>query len=117
MGEKLMNDQHSESTKARGKLRAILDENKRAAHDEVVALDGLFKEKIGQIREKAAEDARDASEDLEEATEKMYEAMADAQAANIYKNQEHATAIDAYDTESTAAIEAAKADFTDRMDM
>merc|ERR1711871_1376551 len=115
--EKLMNDQHSESTKARGKLRAILDENKRAAHDEVVALDGLFKEKIGQIREKAAEDARDASEDLEEATEKMYEAMADAQAANIYKNQEHATALETYSADSMAAIAAAKDNFNDRLDM
>merc|ERR1711998_548938 len=115
--EKLMNAQHSESTKARGKLRAILDENKRAAHDEVTALDGLFKEKVAEIRAKAEEDAHDAAEDLTEATEKMYESMADAQAENIYKNQEHATAIEAYDTESTAAIESAKADFNDRMDM
>merc|ERR1711998_298526 len=115
--EKLMNAQHSESTKARGKLRAILDENKRAAHDEVTALDGLFKEKVAEIRAKAEEDAHDAAEDLTEATEKMYESMADVQAENIYKNQEHATAIEAYDTESTAAIAAAKADFTDRLDM
>merc|ERR1711871_743049 len=115
--EKLMNDQHSESTKARGKLRAILDENKRAAHDEVVALDGLFKEKIGQIREKAAEDARDAADDLTAATEKMYEAMEEVQRTNIYKNQEHTTAIEEYDASSTAAIEAAKADFNDRLDM
>merc|ERR1711966_436037 len=41
--EKLMNDRRSESKKARGKLRAILDENKRAAAEEVKALDGLFK--------------------------------------------------------------------------
>merc|ERR1711998_582052 len=78
--EKLMNAQTSESVKARGKLRAILDENKRAAHDEVVALDGLFKEKIAEVRAKAEEDAADAAEDLTAATEKMYEAMADAQA-------------------------------------
>merc|ERR1711998_474589 len=45
--EKLMNDRSSESKKARGKLRAILDENKRAAAEEVKALDGLFKTKIG----------------------------------------------------------------------
>merc|ERR1711998_688471 len=115
--EKLMNAQHSESTKARGKLRAILDENRRAAHDEVTALDGLFKEKVAEIRAKAEEDAHDAAEDLTEATEKMYESMADVQAENIHKNQEHATAIEAYDTESTAAIAAAKADFTDRLDM
>merc|ERR1711998_435235 len=39
---KLANARHSESVRARGKLRAILNENKRAAHEEVVALDGLF---------------------------------------------------------------------------
>merc|ERR1711871_827141 len=44
--EKLMNDQHSKSVKARGKLRDILDDNKKAAHDEVVALNGLFQTKI-----------------------------------------------------------------------
>merc|ERR1711998_763248 len=115
--EKLMNAQHSESIKARGKLRAILDENKRAAHDEVEALDGLFKEKITEIRAKAAEDASDAADDLTEATEKMYESMEEVQRENIYKNQEATTAIEAYDASSTAAIEAAKADFTDRLDM
>merc|ERR1711998_590173 len=75
------------------------------------------KEKITEIRAKAAEDASDAADDLTEATEKMYESMEEVQRENIYKNQEHATAIEAYDTESTAAIESAKADFNDRMDM
>merc|ERR1719453_2308196 len=115
--EKLMNAQHSESVKARGKLRAILDENKRAAHDEVTALDGLFKEKIAEIRSKAAADAEDAASDLTEATEKMYESMEEVQRENIYKNQEATTAIEEYDASSTAAIEAAKADFNDRLDM
>jgi hypothetical protein len=115
--EKLMNAQHSESIKARGKLRAILDENKRAAHDEVQALDGLFKEKITEIRAKAEEDASDAADDLTEATEKMYESMEEVQRENIYKNQEATTAIETYDAESSAAIAAAKADFTDRLDM
>merc|ERR1719456_1643708 len=32
---KLSNDRHSASIRARGKLRALLDENKRAAHEEV----------------------------------------------------------------------------------
>merc|ERR1711998_513684 len=114
--EKITNSQHSESVKARGKLRSILDENKRAAHDEVTALDGLFKEKIAAIRSKAADDAHAAKEDLTAATEVMYEAMEDAQRENIYANQEAATAIEEYDATSTAAIAAAQADFSDRMD-
>merc|ERR1711975_194641 len=48
--EKLMNERKSESKKARGKLRAILDENKRAASEEVAALSGLFKKKIAKVR-------------------------------------------------------------------
>merc|ERR1711998_187065 len=52
--EKLMNERKSESKKARGKLRAILDENKRAASEEVAALSGLFKKKIAKVRSQAA---------------------------------------------------------------
>merc|ERR1711967_32187 len=55
---KLANARHSESVRARGKLRAILNENKRAAHEEVVALDGLFKGKIAKIRAQAAATSR-----------------------------------------------------------
>merc|ERR1712167_155258 len=47
---KLANARHSESVRARGKLRAILNENKRAAAEEVKALDGLFKGKLAKIR-------------------------------------------------------------------
>jgi len=74
--EKLMNDQHSKSVKARGKLRDILDDNKKAAHDEVVALNGLFQTKIAQIDAEADSVKESASNDLEEATEIMYENMA-----------------------------------------
>merc|ERR1711998_797584 len=115
--EKLMNDQNSKSIKARGKLRAILDENKRAAHDEVVALDGLFKEKIGEISAAANADALAAKKDLTDATEKMYEQMADVQKSNLYANEEHATAIDAFSKDSLGAIADSKAWFTDRMDI
>merc|ERR1719486_865432 len=58
--EKLMNDRSSESKKARGKLRAILDENKRAAAEEVKALNGLFTTKISKIRAQAASDSLSA---------------------------------------------------------
>merc|ERR1719158_2565757 len=51
---KLANARHSESVRARGKLRAILNENKRAAAEEVKALDGLFKGKLAKIRATAA---------------------------------------------------------------
>merc|ERR1712054_84057 len=53
---KLSNDRHSASIRARGKLRALLDENKRAAAEEVKALDKLFVGKLSKIRRKAAKD-------------------------------------------------------------
>merc|ERR1711970_1148095 len=114
--EKLMNDQHSQSSRWRGKLRAIVDENKRAAHDEVVALDGLFKDNIAKIRSEAHDDAEAAKHDLTAATEKMYEAMEEVQRENIYKNEEHASAINTFSTESSAAVKAAEEDFNDRLD-
>merc|ERR1711998_243470 len=94
--EKLMNDQNSKSIKARGKLRAILDENKRAAHDEVVALDGLFKEKIGEISDQANNDALGAKKDLTDATEKMGEALERAQREQLYADEQSAKKITEY---------------------
>merc|ERR1712070_1334044 len=85
--EKLMNDNHSVSIKARGKLKVILDENKRAAHEETQALSKLFKNKIASIRSEAASDRRAAAKDLTDATEKMYEKMSDAQKAQLYENK------------------------------
>merc|ERR1711939_823880 len=114
--DKLMNDQHSESKRARGKLRKILDENKRAAHDEVEALRTFFEGENSKIREKAEDDAEAASNDLTAATAKMYEAMADAQRTNAYENQESAKAIGAYSAESLAAIAASKKNFNQRLD-
>merc|ERR1711988_990085 len=114
--EKLMNDQHSKSEKARGKLRDILDDNKKAAHDEVVALNSLFQTKIAEIDAEADSIKESASNDLEEATEIMYENMAEVQRTNIYNNGVTAAAIDDYATDANANIVAAKEAFTTSLD-
>merc|ERR1712072_1237803 len=106
--ETLMNSQQSKSKAARGKLRAILDENKRAAHDEVTALDTLFKGKIASIRAKAEENAQSAKNDLTTETENMYEKLAAAQAENLYANEESARKISAYSADASAAIAASQ---------
>merc|ERR1711959_438470 len=85
--EKLMDARKSDSSRARGKLRKILDENKRAASEEVMELDKLFKGKIAKIRSQAADDAKSARNDLTKATTEMYEAMASAQADQIAANE------------------------------
>jgi len=115
--EKLMDIKFSQSTRSRGKLRKILDENKRAAAEEVMELDGLFKGKIAKIRSQAADDARSAKRDLTEATKKMYESLAHAQKEQIYANEEAANKIATYSKTSLAAVADSKADFEDRLDV
>merc|ERR1711988_482390 len=66
----LVNDNATKSKKARGKIRLLLDENKRAAHDEEEALEKLFDTKIGKIRHKAAANSIEAAMDLTGATER-----------------------------------------------
>merc|ERR1712178_567308 len=61
---KLSNDRHSASIRARGKLRALLDENKRAAAEEVKALDKLFVGKLSKIRRKDMKNSEEAAPDL-----------------------------------------------------
>merc|ERR1712164_124825 len=106
---------HSESIKARGKLRRVLDENKRAAAEETDELDTLFKGKIAKIRSVMAANARDAAKDLTKATTQMYTNMANVQQANLEKNAAHKAAIEKYATESQAAIAASKKDFSSRL--
>merc|ERR1711998_372832 len=113
--EKLMNDRKTESKKARGKLRAILDENKRAVAEEVKALDGLFKTKISKIRAQAAADSLAAKKDLTAATENLYDKMAKIQTEQLYENQVAAKKIGAYSATQLAAVAAARKDFDQRL--
>merc|ERR1719446_1642315 len=112
---KVMNHRRSDSARARGKLRAILDENKRAAAEEVKALDGLFKSKLSKIRSKAASDAIEAKQDLTEATAEMSEALEVAQREQLYANQVSAQKINKYSADAEAKIAAAKEDFSDQL--
>jgi len=113
--EKLMNERQSESKKARGKLRAILDENKRAASEEVAALSGLFKKKIAKIRSEAADDSLAAKKDLTHATEGMYTKLAKNQEEMLYENKLASQNIKKFAAESDAAVVASKKAFTQRL--
>jgi len=115
--EKLMNDNASKSVKARGKLRAILDENKRAAQEEVKALTGLFKGKISKIRSQAADDSLSAKKDLTTATENMFDKMAKMQTEQLYANEEAASKIGEYSATQMAAIAASRKDFDQRLNI
>jgi len=111
--QKLMNHRKSESDRARGKLRTILDENKRAAAEEVKALDGLFKGKLASIRKQAADDTIEARQDLTEKAAEMAEALEAAQREQLYETQERNVRINAYSQEALGKIAAAKKAYTE----
>jgi len=113
--ETLMNDHNSKSVKARGKLRAILDENKRAASEEVAALSGLFKKKITKIRAQAADDALSAKKDLTTATEAMFDKMAKHQTEMLYENKKATESIKDFAAKQIAGIGEAKDSFENRL--
>merc|ERR1711998_614756 len=69
--EELSNHRFTDSKKARGKLRMLMDENKQAASEEVKALGADLKTKIQMQK------------DLTEATETFYEKMSAVQKANL----------------------------------
>jgi len=111
----LANVRYSASKRARGKLRRLLDENKKAAHEEVKALDGLFSRKLASVRTKATEDARAQGRDLRRATAKMYGKLAKIQLEASFLNNKNSRQINAYAKKSAAAIASTKKAFNARL--
>ena len=105
--EKLSNKATSDSVRARGKLRALLDENKRAAYEEVKALGGLFGAKIAQIRKTGATSADEEARDLSAVAEKLYSYIAGAQLKALFAKNFH---------QSKATFAPLKAEFNARLD-
>jgi len=112
---KLSNDRHSASIRARGKLRALLDENKRAASEEVKALDKLFVGKLSKIRRKAMQNSEEAARDLAKQSQRLYGKLAGIQLQAQYANKNAAAAIAAYNKKSAGAIRAVKTSFAARL--
>merc|ERR1712225_166678 len=112
---KLSNDRHSASIRARGKLRALLDENKRAASEEVGALNKLFVNKLSKIRRTAASDRVEAARDLSTASQRLYAKLANIQLKAAYQNKAAAAAINSYSKKSQAAIRIARSSMNARL--
>merc|ERR1719473_690818 len=106
---KLSDSRHSTSIRARGKLGKILNENKRAAAEEVKALDGLFKGKLAKIRAQAAANSLAAARDLSKASKGMYGRLARDQLQLTAVNVANAAAIAKYNAEASAGVAEAKA--------
>merc|ERR1740138_1587725 len=81
--EELSNKRFSESKKARGKLRQLMDENKQAAAAEVAALAKELDTKLDKARARNAHNRRSMAKDLTDATELFYEKLSDQQKAHM----------------------------------
>merc|ERR1712036_144642 len=112
---KLSNDRHSASIRARGKLRALLDENKRAASEEVGALNKLFVGKLAKIRRRASKDRVEAARDLSKASQRLYSRLAGIQLRAAYQNKAASAAINSYSKKSQAAIRIARSSMNARL--
>merc|ERR1711988_117023 len=81
--EELSNHRFTDSKKACGKLRMLMDENKQAASEEVKALGADLKTKIHKLRSENSANKIEMQKDLTEATETFYEKMSAVQKANL----------------------------------
>jgi DNA-binding XRE family transcriptional regulator len=82
--EDLANHRFSESKKARGKLRMLMDENKQAAAEEVKALKSDLTHKLKKLRATNSANRIEMAKDLSVATETMYEKMSNVQKENMH---------------------------------
>merc|ERR1711998_639883 len=105
---KLANERNSRSMRARGKLRATLNMYKRAAHEEVVALDGLFTAKLAKVRKQAADDSLAAARDLTKASAGYAMKLGRLQLAAVMANKKNAAAIAGYSASAAADLKSSK---------
>merc|ERR1719409_808382 len=112
---KIANDRHSASVRARGKLRKLLDENKKAAAAEVQALGASTRRAVAAVRSQAARNAQDAAKDLTRATKKLYGKLAGIQRRTMSANKRNSARIAAYSARSRAALYSAKRQFGARL--
>jgi hypothetical protein len=101
--EELSNKRFSQSKKARGKLRQLMDENKQAASAEVAALATKLEGDLDKARAQNAHNRREMAKDLTGATKLFYEKLSAQQKA-------HTAGTDALNAATAEATAAASAD-------
>jgi len=101
--EELSNKRFSQSKKARGKLRQLMDENKQAASAEVAALATKLEGDLDKARATNAHNRREMAKDLTGATKLFYEKLSAQQKA-------HTSGTDALNAATAEAAAAASAD-------
>merc|ERR1719398_313767 len=112
---KLENGRHSESVRARGKLKAIMNENKRAAAEETAALAKASTAALAKTRSQAAAYKRSFAKDLTKATKKLYGAIATADTKQTAANAALTGKLGAAKASAAAGIAGAKKMFSSRL--
>merc|ERR1711959_525098 len=115
--EELSNKRFSESKKARGKLRQLMDENKQAAAAEVAALAKELDTKLDKARARNAHNRREMAKDLTEATQLFYEKLSDQQKHHMEEIEGLNAATAAASAASAADLARAQANFDSKIVM
>merc|ERR550514_31215 len=115
--EELSNKRFTESKKARGKLRQLMDENKQAAAAEVKALGKDLDAKVAKLRAQNARNKIEMQKDLSKATQAFYEKSSNVQKANLAAIGELNTATKAAGLAAENELKRAKKAWTSKIVM
>merc|ERR1711881_20946 len=109
------NVRHSQSKRARGKLRAILNANKAAAAQETAALAKRTRFQLAMLRGKMARTRRAAARSLSSATQRLHRKMNAASAAQMAIVAGQHAALRGAAAAAKSALKTAKAQFAAKL--
>jgi len=112
---KTANVRHSQSKRARGKLRAILNANKAAAAQETAALAKRTRFQLAMLRGKMARLRRSAARSLSSATQRLHRKMNAASAAQMAIIAGQHAALRGAAAAAKSALKTAKAQFAAKL--
>merc|ERR1712054_574351 len=115
--EELSNHRYTESKKARGKLREIMEKNKQAAAEEVATLETHLKEELGKLRATNAHNKIEMAKDLSDATTKFYEKLSAQQKAQLAETEALNAATEAAKIASANELAHAQSEFDSKIIM
>merc|ERR1711907_564831 len=115
MGSSGINIRHSQSKRARGKLRAILNANKAAAAQETAALAKRTRFQLAMLRGKMARLRRSAARSLSSATQRLHRKMNAAAVASMQSTWGQHAALRGAAAAAKTALKTAKAQFAAKL--
>merc|ERR1712216_233655 len=113
---KTANARHSSSTRARGKLKAIMNSNKAAAAEETAALVKRTKIDLAMLRGQQAHYRRQAAKALTKTTKSLYIKIADYQKSQTGAAAGLTGSLNAAKAAAAAGLAAVKKDFKAKID-